>query len=856
MQMKTRVFSGTTDPDVQPYEIAHRLVARKAAAESIVLLKNEEDLLPVKAGTPIALYGAGAGHTIKGGTGSGDVNERYSVTIEEGLRNAGYPITTEDWIADYDRRYSDARNAWRDAIWKAYYDQPEGEGSLEFFAVYSSMPFVYPTGSVSVEKTEADIAVYVLSRVAGEGADRYDRKGDYYLSDEEEQLISNICALYPKVVLVLNTGGQVDLSFVDKYPNIGAILQIAQLGCEGGNAFADVFSGKVTPSGKLAATWAYRYEDYPNSRTFSHNNGDVNKEYYEEGIYVGYRYFDTFDVPVRYGFGYGLSYTDFDIKTYGISETSIVAVTSENSLAEKNVEEPVFEINVRVENTGSSSGKETVQVYVSAPQGSLPKEYRRLVGFAKTKELATGESEDLTISFNAYDLCSYSENIPGWILEKGTYGIFVGNSLKSSALAGTIEVSSDELLVRTEHICPLKEQLDELKCPEDSVNARRDEWLALKNDHPSVIVNDGDIQTETIVYGDEYEKIPDKVREFVDSLSLDQLVTLATGDIGQGSLASSLGSAGISVPGCAAQSSDCARDQGLADIVFADGPAGLRLNKNYFVKDGEVVPEPFEKSLEGGFLVREEQKPEGEAYYQYCTAFPVGTALAQSWDPSLLREVGKAVGEEMQNFLVTSWLAPGMNIQRNPLCGRNFEYYSEDPLLCGKMAAAMTKGVQSEKGCGTTLKHFACNNQEDNRMGSDSVVSERTLREIYLKGFETAVKDAQPLMMMTSYNLINGVHSANNYDICTKAARDEWGFKGFIMTDWTTTHNGPDCTASGCMRAGNDIVMPGRKEDHEDIRQALSDGTLDILDLKTCICRLVNIIWQSNMYTDTEIQTD
>ena len=244
--------------------------------------------------------------------------------------------------------------------------------------------------------------------------------------------------------------------------------------------------------------------------------------------------------------------------------------------------------------------------------------------------------------------------------------------------------------------------------------------------------------------------------------------------------------------------------------------------------------------------------PDEETYWQFCTAMPVGALLAQSWDLELVRQLGEMIGNEMKLFEVTLWLAPGMNIHRNPLCGRNFEYYSEDPLLAGMMAAAMTLGVQSVQGCGTTIKHFACNNQEDNRMGSDSMLSERALREIYLKGFEIAVKHAQPMSIMTSYNMINGVHAANNYDICTKAARDEWGFEGTIMTDWTTTtmSNAGVCTASGCMRAGNDIVMPGDPADHENLRAALADGSLPLHVLRRCVYHTVRVILQSNQYED------
>ncbi|MCC8046390.1 MAG: glycoside hydrolase family 3 C-terminal domain-containing protein [Clostridiales bacterium] len=902
--MKTRTFTGTTNPEVQPYELAHRAVARRAAVESIVLLKNEGNLLPVSLETPIALYGAGAGYTIKGGTGSGDVNERYSVTIAEGLKNAGYRITTQEWLDDYNRQFTGAREQWRDEIWAEQDQSPQG--TLSLVDIYFGKSFAYPAGSSSIEKTETDIAVYVLSRVAGEGADRFAKEGDYYLSKAEEQLIEAICSVYPKVVLVINSGGQVDLSFTDKYENIAAILQISQLGCEGGNAFADVFSGKVSPSGRLTATWAVHYEDYPNSATFSHNNGNVNQEFYNEGIYVGYRYFDTFEVPVRYGFGFGLGYTEFKIETTDLTvvekkdltakagtvgseakdepETDGAVTDEEKPKTNINMEKrsgkwPSVRLRALVTNTGSCAGRETVQVYASCPQERIAKEYRRLVGFAKTKELQPGESEELEIYFTAYDLASYCEKTPGWVLEKGMYEVFVGNSLESAALKGTIALDADEVLVKTGHICPLQAEytakatgtvaengeedakegvptgLCELPGAQEKTRSRREAILAQASAHAKdsgemlfcLAFDSADFCPETIAYGGKDDWIPEQVKAFVDGLTEDQLIQLATGDPGQGMLAT-VGSAGISVPGSAAQSSACAWEQGLADIVFADGPAGLRLNRSYFVKDGRMVKEPFEKGIEGGYLCRSQEKTEGEEYFQYCTAFPVGTALAQTWDKALVTEVGRAAGEEMQMFLITSWLAPGMNIQRNPLCGRNFEYYSEDPLLTGRIAAAMTDGVQSQKGCGTTIKHFACNNQEDNRKGSNSILSERTLREIYLKGFEIAVRESQPMMIMTSYNEINGVHSANNYDLCTKAARDEWGFLGFIMTDWTTTHDGPECTAAGCIRAGNDMIMPGRVEDHENIRQALRDGTLDIKDLKACICRLVNVIWKSNMY--------
>jgi beta-glucosidase len=353
-----------------------------------------------------------------------------------------------------------------------------------------------------------------------------------------------------------------------------------------------------------------------------------------------------------------------------------------------------------------------------------------------------------------------------------------------------------------------------------------------------------EVETTVVDYSDEEQE--DEAAQIVSQLSQEQLIALATGDPykGQGT---ALGSAGSSVPGSAGETSACALEQGVTNIVLADGPAGLRLSQTYYVQNGQIKMLPFQASFEKGFFC-DEISMEGRKYYQYCTAIPVGTMLAQTWNLPLLEEVGEMIGEEMQQFGVTLWLAPGMNIHRNPLCGRNFEYYSEDPFVSGKIAGAITLGVQSQEGCGTTLKHFACNNQEDNRMGSNSILSERTLREIYLRGFGIAIQDAKPLSMMTSYNLINGVHSANNYDICTKVARCEFGFDGFIMTDWTTTEQGEDCTAAGCIRAGNDMVMPGQLTDHDSIRNALAEGTLSLEQLKKCITRVVRVVLQSNLY--------
>ena len=827
-KIKKRTFTGTTDTAVSEREKLGMEIAREAAAAGIVLLKNENNVLPLEKGSKIALYGIGAANTFKGGTGSGDVNERQSVSVFEGLKNAGFIITNEEQVRDSVKLYNKAREDWRDDILK----KSEGKDGAEFFIIYSTNPFTLPENNQEITKTDTDTAIYVISRIAGEGADRHNKKGDFQLTDAEEKEISAICGLYEKVVVVLNAGGVMDVSPLDKHPNIYGIINLGQAGMEGGNALADIVSGAVNPSGKLTATWAYKYEDYPNANEFSHNNGNVDEEYYNEGIYVGYRYFDSFGIPVRYGYGFGLSYTEFSLEFKGIQEDKGRGVI----------------LDVNVKNTGKVAGREVIQVYAVCPDEKLAKERRRLVAFKKTKLLSPGEEICLSLDVPFERLTSYSENESGWYLEKGLYAFYVGNSLESSSCEALMELDEDVVTERTMHICKPEKPVEEYKADLKLVEGRRAEIKRLAGTLPVVSVKAESIAVKEIKYLSNEELAAVKGMEIVKSLTEEQLRRLATGDPGRAQEESALGAAGISVPGSAAETSFCAEDKGIAGIVLADGPAGLRLNRYYFVRDGKMVPISFMFSLEGGLLVPDVDKTEGERYFQNCTAFPVGTVLAQTWDEEVVKKVGYHVAKEMVEFGVTLWLAPGMNIQRNPLCGRNFEYYSEDPFITGKIAAAMTEGVQSVKGCGTTIKHFACNNNEDNRMGCDSILSERALREIYLKGFEIAIKEAQPMAIMTSYNKINGIHAANNYDLCTNAARNEFGFMGMIMTDWTTTHNGPDCTAAGCIRAGNDVVMPGCENDQVNLVAELASGSLKKADLEACVSRLVRCVLQSNEY--------
>ncbi len=845
MKLRKRGYVGTTSTEMSQREKDNAILAREAAAEGFVLLKNEAQTLPLNPGAKIGLYGAGAVRTIKGGTGSGDVNNRYNVNIYDGLKNAGYEVTSGAWLDGYDSCYVQARENWKTEIFRKLNEECNGN----FFEAYSTTPFSMPEGAaidVAAAKADgAEVGIYVLARIAGENADRRDEPGDYYITEEERAQITALCEAYEKVILVVNTGGLMDLAFTDEFPNITAILQFVQAGQEGGNALADVLSGKVTPSGKMTDTWAFDYMDYPNAAYFSHKSGDVYREEYKEGIYVGYRYFDTFDVPVRYSFGYGLSYTDFNIKATGVS-TKISAQGRSTLL-----------LSADVTNIGATySGKEVVQVYVSCPQGILPKEFRRLAAFEKTELLAPGQTQSMELTVDFYQLASYSEEQAAWLLEAGTYGIWVGNALSSAALCATFVLDKDKVLVQCEHICPLKEKLEELQPARAKLEKKQKAWMREADEKklPQLLISAKDLPTETVVYEEVQDHYPGRAGEIVDHLSTDELIALATGDPAKDQGASALGSAGQTVPGAAAETVNVAEKDpyNVASIVLADGPAGLRLRSEYQVReDGSIDSGDFLDGFENGFFA-EAKELTGTVYHQYCTAIPVGTLLAQTWNLELMKKLGRMIAGEMNEFEVTLWLAPGMSLHRNPLCGRNFEYYSEDPVLSGKMASAMTIGVQSVPGCGTTIKHYACNNQEDNRMGSDSILSERTLREIYLKGFEIAIREAQPMAMMTSYNLINGVHAANSYDICTKAARDEWGFKGAIMTDWTTTTDSTagECSAAGCMKAGNDMVMPGDLRDHASIRQALEDGSLDVWELKRCVYHTIKIILQSNQYED------
>ncbi|TGY87721.1 beta-glucosidase [Petralouisia muris] len=831
MRRITRTFSSSNSPEITEREQKNRRIARRAAAEGIVLLKNE-GILPLSPEKAVALYGAGAGKTVKGGTGSGDVNEREAVSIFQGLKDAGFHITSESWIRDYDQRYQRARMAWKQEI----LEESGGTDTTEFFQIYSSHAFHMPEGR-RIEKVELEninTAIYVISRIAGENADRFTECGDYYLSEQEKEDLHILCTECGNVIVILNAGGQIDVKELEDCPQIKAVLFIGEPGMEGGHALADILTGHVVPCGKLTDTWAKAYEDFPNADSFSHQNGNTVSENYQEGIYTGYRYFDSFGVEPLYPFGFGLSYTAFDIRCDRIEADS-----------------ETVSLEVTVKNIGKVfSGKEVIQVYCACPQEGLTKEAKRLCSFAKTKELRPGESQSMTVSFPAKAVVSYNMEKSAWVAEAGRYILQIGNSSRDLTPVGVLNVEKEAIIEKVAHICPLQVELQEIT-PEKEALKQYVNGLQKQAEEEKLPVIPFGPQAKILRRRpvNEYGR---QAAELVEKLTTEELIAMVIGEISKGQ-SSVLGAAGVKVPGSAGETSSILDEKwDVPGVSMADGLAGLRLIKRYsYDPDTEkVYGAGISHALEGGFFADDGEEEGAEVRYQYCTAIPVGTVLAQTWNLPLLEEVGKAIAVEMQEFKVSWWLAPGMNIHRNPFCGRNFEYYSEDPPISGMMAASITKGVQSVPGVGTVIKHFACNNQEDNRKGSDSILSERALREIYLRGFEIAVRTSQPMAIMTSYNLINGVHAANSLDLCTTAAREEWDFQGIIMTDWTTTYADGGSIPWKCAAAGNDLIMPGCTGDFENIRQALKSGELKEEKLRECVRRIITVLYQTLEFED------
>lgn len=794
-------------------------VAYQAACEAMVLLKND-GILPLKT-KKVALYGPGASMTIKGGTGSGEVNERHSVTILEGLEDRGFEITTRQWIADFERSYAEEEAAYKE-------EKKKRVNFLKFGSIMNMLfdNFRAPIGREITREdfaaSDTDTCIYVLSRQAGEGGDRKAEKGDMFLTDEEAAAIRFCAGNYEKFLLVINSGSSIDMAFAEEIPGINAIVYLCQLGTEGGHAFADVISGQVSPCGKLSDTWAKQYGDIPFANEYSYLNGNLDNEYYKEGIYVGYRYFDSFGSEPAYPFGYGLSYTTFSVHSAGI-ETKGTAV----------------QLKAAVANTGADySGKEVVQLYVSAPNGKLHKEYQSLAAFAKTDVLQPGQRQAVELSFDLKAIASYREQDASYVLEAGEYVLRLGNSSRNTVPVAVLSLTEELVVSRHDHICPVTQEFEELVSS----------GYEFEQINPGVPRMEVDISEEKTIFYDyntPQECQDERVQKFLNSLSLKEMVDIVVG-IGMFG-----GETRFNMPGSVGNTTSKFWDRGLVNVALCDGPAGLRIQKRSAVdKKGKVKPIDMALSIFEAFpdFVKKMMTGDPEkdtVIYQYTTAFPVANALAQTWNTELMYQVGTAIYREMKEYGCTFWLAPALNIHRNPLCGRNFEYFSEDPCLSGKMAASITRGIQQEEGFYVTAKHYACNNQEDNRNGVSSNLSERALREIYLRGFEICVREGGAKAIMTSYNKVNGVYAPNNRDLCTKVLRNEWGFDGVVMTDWFSTNKG-QASNTIAMQAGNDLIMPGGGSFKKEILQGVKSGEISEADVRRCCANVVNLILHSN----------
>ncbi len=786
-QKKTEQFNGTA-------QIAHGVpeLLRRAASEGAVLLKND-GTLPFKEGSCISLFGRVQCNWFYTGYGSGgEVNRPYSVNLPDGIRNCNKLSLNESLATQYEAWCTE--HPIEDAVW----------GMWPRF--YPEMPL--DERDVFRASNASDCAVAVIGRSSGEDRDCMLEKGSWFLTDDERRLLDNVTDCFEKVAVVLNIGCITDLSWIEEYGDkIGAVLLLWQGGMESGNAAADLLCGNANPCGKLSDTAMKKYENCPSAANF----GNKKFNNYEEDIYVGYRWFETFNqAGVLYPFGYGLSYTNFDI-----------------SLKEAKATKSGFKFAVSVKNTGKLAGKEAVQIYLQKPCAVLGNPSRELAAFAKTALLQPGEEQKLELEADLYALASYDAagaygSKSAYVIEGGEYYFYLGGDVRS---AKKIFSYGQEKTVVFEQLreCLAPEQSIQTVTPVCGING----MLPVKRACPEAkrnlrerILNELPKATEPQYYAG--EKLSDvksgkiTMEHFVSLLSNDELEALTRGDY---TMNSKLGAPGNA--GAFAGVLPSLRKKGIPPVITTDGPSGIRLS-------------------------------------EICSLIPIGTLLACSFDSALVQEVYSAIGAEMKDRGSDVLLAPGMNIHRNPLCGRNFEYYSEDPLLSGKIAAASVRGIQSQ-GVSACIKHFACNNQEFARTVNDARVSERALRQIYLKGFEICIKEAKPQNIMTSYNKINGVYSYFNYDLCTSILRGEWGYAGNVMTDWWTKKGkSPDFgkirNQAYRVRAQADVLMPGgsrtgrRKPDGTLLESLGKEGGITLGEFQRSAANVLRFAMNSNAF--------
>ncbi len=807
----------TGKPSRHPFP-EHMKDIRRMAADGMVLLKNDNSTLPLQSDR-VALFGGGAVETVFCGTGSGFVFAPCTVTVEQGLEDAGFEITSRSWLdrfrAENERANKEDKTLSRiDRMWSG------------LSVLIDDIPV---TDAEIAVAASADTAVYVIRRNAGEGGDRKAEKGDYYLSDVERDNLTRIAAAFRHVVVVLNTC-VIDANFIDEIPGIDAALIMSLPGAEGGHALADVLCGDTCPGGRLTDTWARRYEDNPASATFSENDGDSLQEDYTEDIFVGYRCFDSFGIDPLYPFGYGLSYTTFETKVTGFAaDWKNVTITAD------------------VTNTGDASAREVVQVYVSAPEAGLPKPWQELRGYKKTGLLAPGKSQQLTITIPTESLASYDTKKAAWVLEAGDYLFRVGSHSRATSVAAVLTLDETAIVRQLSNKLSPDHELDLLVPPargEAAARAAAGRWPLPDSDVPAdalrcalaaagceTIENRCDTPKELLASVDgthvrctaSYPSEGDcaanpaatlidvaegrvRMEAFVNSLDPQVLLRLIAGAANETK---------YSVPSRFASTGTASLPpflQKLADAVPAAGKLPLPALGGYRPISGPSSSGGTTALFASTLGIPNWLVTDGPAglHLPLCGATdnPVGMALAQTWDDDALELSGEIIGRELKFYNYSIILGPGMNIHRDPLCGRNFEYFAEDPLLSGRCAARITIGVQKTPGAGVSIKHFCCNDQEENRTLMNATVSERALREIHLRGFEYCVREADPKTIMTSYNKLNGVQTSSSYELLTEVVRGEWGFNGLFMTDW-----GTKSVKAYDYAAGNDLVMGGYRSE-------------------------------------------
>ncbi|MDY2937348.1 MAG: glycoside hydrolase family 3 C-terminal domain-containing protein [Fusicatenibacter sp.] len=778
----------------------HIALSRKAAGEGMVLLKNEAGTLPLAQGSKVALFGKGTVDYVKGGGGSGDVTVAYIRNLYEGMKEKeaeGKVSLFHELPLFYEQ---EIQKQYADGAVPGMTREPEVPEELLLRA-----------------KAFADTAIITICRFSGEGWDRkcqiteegyelFDNEkkqmelsasifenGDFYLTNAEQALVDTVTANFAHVIVVMNVGGMVDTSWFINCPEIQSVLMAWQGGMEGGLAAADVLLGDVNPSGKLVDTYASSLEDYPSTENFHKSVYYVD---YTEDIYVGYRYFETIPgaaAKVNYPFGFGLSYTEFLIEPSDAKET-----------------DGQIQVLVKVTNIGNRPGKEVVQLYCGAPAGLLGKPAKELKAYQKTRLLLPGETQTLKLLFPITSLASFDDLgkvcLSAYILEAGDYVFYVGNNVRDakkidyvytvpqtriteqcSALAVPHKLPKRMLSDGTYEELPMDDgPIEEEGLPRQDKN-HLEGFLPETKAQPRVslfdLINQGSNQPCLLDVAEGRITLDELIRQ----MSIEELIELLGGQPNTGA-ANTFGMGNQP-------------KYGIPNIMTADGPAGLRINPECGVN---------------------------------TTAWPCATLLACTWDPQLIEQIGAAGASEVKENNIGIWLTPAVNIHRSPLCGRNFEYYSEDPLVAGKSGAAMVRGIQSMH-IGASVKHFACNNKETNRKDSDSRVSQRALREIYLKAFEIIVKEADPYTIMSSYNLINGVQASENKDLLTGILRNEWGFRGMVTTDWWT--HGEHYRET---KAGNDIKMANGYP--ERVLEAYEKGCITREEIETCAKRILEMI--------------